>query len=125
MIAISKLNKEEIISLCQIIGYNDILIFINKNNISMLKYKHNPARPYPPAFDVMSDRYKTDNRVASFLENRISSIITKIISDVRDNKNNHSDAYSTLTVAINTRFHGHGNLFCKIIEENNLKDYSK
>lgn len=125
MIEISRLNKEDIISLCQIIGNNDILVFLNKNNISTLKYKRDKSLQYSPAYYVMVERYQTDERVKSFLESRTRTLITKIIEDVRTNKNNQSDAYYTLTSAINTRFHGNGKLFCKIIKENNLKDYSK
>ena len=125
MIAITKLNKEDIITLCQIIGNNDILIFLNKNNISTLKYKHNKSLSYSPAYYVMAERYQSDERVTSFLDNRTKSIITKIVDDVIKSEKNQSDAYFTLTASINTRFHGHGKLFCKIIGENNLKDYIK
>ena len=125
MISISKLNKEDIISLCQIIGYNDILVFLNKSNISTLKYKHNKSLPYPSAFAVIIDRYTTDERVISFLVNRVSSIITKIIDDVISNENKQTDTYFTLTTAINTRFHGHDKLFCKMIGENSIKEYSQ
>lgn len=125
MIEISRLNKEDIISLCQIIGNNDILVFLNKNNISTLKYKHDKSLQYSPAYYVIIERYQKDERVKSFLESRTRTLITKIIEDVMANKNNQSDAYYTLTAAINTRFHGNGKLFCKIIQENNLKEYSK
>lgn len=123
MIAISKLNKDDIISLCQIIGYNDVLFFLNENNISIIKYKRNPSLPYPKAFAIMYDLSLKDKRVIDFLEAKLLSLINDVEKAVKDNLESVPKAFFTLTSEINSRFKGDEALFCKVVEAATTKDY--
>lgn len=131
MIAIQKLDVNDIIFLCQLIGYNDIIIFMNKNHISprkvtgktLLINKQNSAIQYPAVFGTMYDLSRNDERVISFLESKINTMIVDIVKSLNSKSQSLPEAYFLLSSAINTKFNGNEKLFCKIIEVQDLRQY--
>ena len=131
MIDIKKLDMDDIISICRIIGLEEINRFMKENHISsrmvtgktMLGYSQKGAAPFPMAFAVMYDLSRNDKRVIDYLEAKLLALINDVEKAVKDNFESVPKAFFTLTSEINSRFKGDEALFCKVVEAATTKDY--
>lgn len=129
MIDIKKLDMNDIISICQIIGLEEINRFMKENHISsrmvtgktMLGYTQKGAAPFPMAFAVMYDLSRNDKRVIEYLESKIFDLINEIETLVKDNCENVSKTFFALEV--NNKFKGNEMLFCRIVEAASTNEY--
>ncbi len=131
MIKIQKLDMNDIIAICRIIGLEEINRFMKENHISsrmvtgktMLGYSQKGAAPFPMAFAVMYDLSRNDKRVIEYLEAKILNLINGIEKTIKESFESVPKAFFTLTSEINSRFKGDEALFCKVVEAASTKDY--
>ena len=124
MIKIQKLDMNDIIAICRIIGLEEINRFMKENHISsrmvtgktMLGYSQKGAAPFPMAFAVMYDLSRNDKRVtmfilpriAYFLKNNIGipSVLTKIADDGKvENEEQARQQWNSILETICDGFH--------------------
>ena len=131
MIDIKKLDMDDIIAICRIIGLEEINRFMKENHISsrmvtgktMLGYSQKGAAPFPMAFAVMYDHSRNDKQVIAFFEDKIESIVSGIRNNITEKNGATSEIYFSLISEINSIFDGNEALFCKIVEVENIMEY--
>lgn len=128
MLSVSDLSKDEVVFICQKIGYDEITDFLQKNKMLPEKPsyigKRKGREPYPSVFWFMFAQSRLNPLVIDFLNEKILGMIRKCESALIRDLNDIPLTLSILNQRLNrSEFGDNKELFFKIVEVQDLSEY--